>query len=498
MSNKPEGNPLIPVRHQLREDLVKFPQIIDGDPKQWWYDTTRYILNLRRGLNEKPLETRQYFEPIIPVVMDMLRDEARLSKVLESYSLTEYSSLRTETKMLELSMLMARPFNTETETICENITPLEDLPRRHPDNFKLSNRNIEGIEFIDLQVRPSNKVSYSHLLIPQDYSIGHKGGGPRGVLDIDQDAPQSMIESEFPWNDIDVAGAGEEHQLRRVANIMGIDPDGLEVFPGTKVDFSSFCLGRDTNQNQIFLDAKGLHYSGEALQAAKTGRIKIVGGYQPNKAIYGKDLLVIDGITLAKPRGLMRLIKPLAEGKALEFDYLPLNNVMDFGVFYLFLGRKWKDKEKFGTYMQKMFQIGKLTSQVKLDEQNIMQVFERVHTQYPFYDMDKKIDCLRELVRYMSGKLIKQIDREFGWTYNIPSGISVDRASGDDVPRRIYLNGFEPSAQMTEQINQWWPKFLKECRKRTDEFNSKPIDPLFKYFIKNEIQDAEIETDEQF
>ena len=496
MFNKPEGDPLVLTRNQLREDLVKFPQIIENDPKKWWHETARYVISLRRGLDKKPLEIQKYFEPIIPVVMDMLRSEARLGDMPEGVDLSEYNSLRTETRMVELSMLMARPFSEESEKVHENTTPLDDLPRRHPDNFKLGEKTVKGIKFIDLQVRPSKNISFSHLLIPRDFSIGHKGGGPRGVLDIDQDAPKSMIESEFPWNDIDVAGAGEEHQLRHVANIMGIDPDGLEVFPGDKVNFSDFCLGRDTNQNQIFLDAQGLHYSDEARQAAKTGRINIVGGYQPNKAIYGKDLLVFDGITLAKPRGLMRLIKPVAEGKALEFDYLPLNNVMDFGVFYLFLARKWKDKERFGTYMQRMFEIGKQTSQISPEEENVMQVLERVHTQYPFYDMDKRISNLRELVRYMSGKLIKQIDREFGWTYNIPSGIKVERVPGDDVPKKIYLNGFKPSPQMTEQIIDWWPKFLLECRQRTDEFNSKPIDPLFRYFIKNEIQDAEVDSEE--
>ena len=141
--------------------------------------------------------------------------------------------------------------------------------------------------------------------------------------------------------------------------------------------------------------------------------------------------------------------------------------------------------------MQRMFYIGQKMSQIKSNEENIMRVFERVHTQHPFYDMDKRITNLRELVRYMSGKLIKQVDREFGWTFNIPSGIKVDRTPGDNIPQKINLDGFIPSAQMTEQIIRWWPKFIQECRQRTDEFNAKPVDPLFRYFIKNEIQDAE-------
>jgi len=493
MLKEDEVEPLVRIRNEFRQDLIKFPLIIESDPKNWWDKTARYALELRRGLKDKPPEIRQYLENYLPPVFDLLRAEARLGKAPDDIDISEYNSLRTETRMLELSLLMAQFFDTETETVNENIIPLEDLIHRHPNNFKLLNQRLDDIDFIDLHVRPNKASSYSHLLIPRNYPIGHKGGGPRGVFDIDQDAPRLMIESEFPWNDIDVAGAGEEHHLRHVANVMGIDPEGLEVFPGDKVDFSDFCLGRDTNQNQLFLDADGLHYSDGALKAAKTGHIKIVGGYKPNKAIYGKDLFTIDGITLAKPRGLMRLVKPLAEGKALEFDYLPVNSTVDFGVFYLFLGRKWKDKEKFGLYMQRMFYIGKQMSQVEKGENNIMQVFERVHTQYPYYDMDKTIDNLRELVRYMSGKLIKQIDREFAWTFNVPSGLKLVRTPGDDLPHKISLEGFKVSNRMTEQINQWWPNFLLKCRQRTDEFNQTPQDPLFKYFIKNDIHDAEIE-----
>lgn len=493
-----ENNPLIQARSDLRKDLVEFPQIIEGDPKEWWYKTAKFILRLKQQLGERPPEIQEYYGKYLPDALKILREEAHLGPIPEGQNATEYKSLRTETGMVELSMQMAEPFDTERSVINENITPLEELPKRHPYNFELESRTIQGINFSDLGVRPNRNSPFSRLLIPVDFPIGQKGGGPRGVLDIDQGAPQSMIDSEFPWNDIDAAGAGEQHNLRLVAEVMGIDPDGLEVFPGSKVNFSDFALGRDTNQNQVYLDAEGLHYSDEALRAAQTGHIEIVGGYKKNKAIYGKDLFTLDGVTIAKPRGLMRLIKPVAEGKALDFDYLNMNTVMDFGVFYLFLGRKWNNKEKFGLYMQRMFHIGKQMQQVKEDEKNIMQVFERVHTQYPFYDMDKRIDNLRDLVKYMSGKLIKQVDREFGWTYRIPSSIELIRTPGDDVPHKISLEGFVPSEEMNEQINKWWPKFLLDCRKRTDTFNSKPIDPIFKYFIKTEIQDAEENLDEQF
>jgi len=497
MAIENEKNLLIEVRSDLRKDLVNFPQITEGDPREWWFKTARLVLRLKHQLGEKPPEIQEYYGKYLPVALKMLREEARLGGVPKGEDANEYISLRTETRMVELSMLMAEKFDTDNETIKENITPLEDLPKHHPKNFRLRHRVKQTIKFINLSERPSENSPFSRLLIPIDFPIGHKGGGTRMAFDIDKDAPQSMTDSESPLNDIDVAGAGEQHNLRMVAKVMGIDPDGLEVFPGSKVDFSDFALGRDTNQNQVFLDAEGLHYSDEALEAAQTGHIEIVGGYKRNKAIYGKDLFILNGVTLAKPRGLMRLVKPVAEGKALDFDYVNLNTIMDFGVFYLFLGRKWNNKEKFGLYMQRMFYIGKQMHQTEEGEENIMQVFERVHTQYPFYDMDKKIDCLQDLAKYMSGKLIKQIDREFGWEYNIPSGIDPARTPGDDIPYKISLQGFESSEEMAKQINNWWPNFLLECRKRTDAFNEKPLDPIFKYFIKTELQDAEAEIEDR-
>jgi len=493
MVSESEKGPLFEARHELRKELVHFPVIIDQDPELWWYRTAKFVKRLEQRLKDKPEEVAEYVGAYLPAVMNMLREEAELGCVPPGQNPAEYNALRTETRMLELSMMMAKQFDHETETVRENITPLEDLPKRHPDNFRLGRIEKEGVEFFDLQVRPNVNRPFSQLLIPVHEPIGHKGGGPRGVFDIDVGAPQSMIESEFPWNDIDVVGAGEENHLRNVANIMGIDPDGLEVFPGDKVDFSNFALGRDTDQNQLFLDAAGLHYSDAALAAAQTGHIHIVGGYEPNRAIYGSDLYYTGKLTLYKPRGEMRLIKPVSEGKALEFEYMDINQVMDFGVFFLFLGRKWKTKEKFGLYMQRMYHVGKLMGQVREGEENIMQVFDRVHNQYPFYDMDKRIQNMRELARYMSGKLVKQIDREFGWKYKIPSGIELTRTPGDDIPRRINLEGFEPSEKMTVQLQEWWPGFLKQCRKRTDAFNAQPVDPMFRYFIKTEIQDAETE-----
>jgi len=132
MLKENDTNPLIQVRNELRQDLVKFPLIIEEDPKLWWDNTAKYALKLRRGLKDKPAEIRQYLENYLPTVFDLLRAEAKLGEVPEGIDLSEYNSLRTETRMLELSLLMAQFFDTETETVNENIISLEDLSRRHP------------------------------------------------------------------------------------------------------------------------------------------------------------------------------------------------------------------------------------------------------------------------------------------------------------------------------------------------------------------------------
>ena len=60
------------VRSNLRIDLVDFPQIIEGDPQQWWRKTVKYVLRLKHQLDTKPLEIQEYLGKYLPEAVRML------------------------------------------------------------------------------------------------------------------------------------------------------------------------------------------------------------------------------------------------------------------------------------------------------------------------------------------------------------------------------------------------------------------------------------------
>lgn len=493
--DNPKDTQKLQLRRRLREILVAFPQIIENQPNCWWRETAKMIVHAKRDLDNEPPEIKDYLKEYLPFVLDSLRQESKTTCDPSETNTIDGCAVRVDKEISNLSMLMAKRFDKEGEVVNENVISLEDLVRTHPENFSLDESNIQGIDFWVLTTTPFRGSETYPTLIPKFFPFGYKGGVSRGVNDILQNDPKSLTQKEFPPSDLDAIAAEGKYNPRVVAEIAGVDPDGLEKFQGNKIDFSDFVLGRDTTQNQVYLDSEGLHYSNEARDAAKSGKIKIVGGYKPNKAIYGIDLVVTDGITLCKPRGLMRLVKPVAEGKALEFDYLPLNSIMDFGIYSLFLARKWSKRDDFGALLQNMFYLESQMGQVRYGETNVMRYLRGIHNRNPYYDMKKNVMNMHDLALYKSTKLIKQIDREFGWANQIPSGLVVERHSHDTLPKRISLDGFSPTNRQSDQIIKWWPCFLKECEKRTQIFNEKSIDPVNKYFLKQDMEDAEIDRD---
>jgi len=164
--------------------------------------------------------------------------------------------------------------------------------------------------------------------------------------------------------------------------------------------------------------------------------------YVANKAIYGIDKMIIQGELIAKPRGLMRLIKAVVEGKALSFDHIPLNSLLDLGTYPLFLAKRWQNKDQFSEHLQRMFYLLKQMNQTKEGEKDIFDTLERAHQEYPYFDFDSEVRFPIEVVRWKSRKLIKQIDREMGWQFRIPTGMEITRVPGDNIPRKISLEGF--------------------------------------------------------
>jgi hypothetical protein len=312
--------------------------------------------------------------------------------------------------------------------------------------------------------------------------VWHKGGPARAVLDIVAHAPTSMQESEFPWNDFD-ALVGNKRRNKKAAINIGVDADGIEHMGEDNLNFPRYCAGRDTTQNQVCLGAEGLYFSQDAMKTAVTGHARIENEYVANKAIYGFDKMTLQGETLAKPRGLMRLIKAVVEGKALSFDHIPLNSSFDLGTNSLFLAKRWSKKDCFPENLQRMFYLLGQMNQTRDGEKDMLDTLERAHKNYPFFDFDSEVRFPIEVVRWKSKKLIKQVDREMGWQFRIPTGMEVERVEGDNIPRKISLDGFVFDPKEAN-VSEGWLAFLERSRIRTKAYQAQDLSAYEKAFLK--------------
>jgi len=482
MSSKEE---LIIARQNLRQQIVQLPQILESDPQEWWPNFVNLYRHTKRQDLSNPPEVREYLSHILDMTRTVFKDNHQLDE-------QNLISATTESLIVRLSILMASEFQPQTEGINENFISINDLVASRPDQLKLSKYNEEGIDFLQLGIKNPATNEWHQLLLPKDKKIWLKGGPPRAVLDIVVDSPIEMLKSELPWNDIDVIATGDEHQTQKISKIMGVDPEGIEMIGsnGHDPDFTLYCLGRDSTQNQVYLGDDGLHFSDAAHYAAQTGNIKVIGQYIGGRAIYGVDLMNFAGVELVKPRGLMRLVKAVVEGKAISYEHIPANSVMDMGIYLLVLSRRWSNKPLFGEYMQRMYYLCKQMGQVRDGENDIYDVLTRAHSTYQFFDFNSPPMNDVGVTRWKAGKLIKQMDREFGWKYRIPTGIQVPSNKGDMEPRLVSLKGFTSSPHQSIEFAQKWPLFVEACQQETKNFYTQNTDLVARYFLKSDLEES--------
>jgi hypothetical protein len=450
---------------------------MEGDPKTWWRNSARLVIDFKRKVQDiQDPDMRVYFETQVPNLLSRLR----LIGGKDMKDENEYVE-EADHEIMNFSMEQAAPFERKDIKIETHFLPLDVIVKSQPDRFKSEDRMIQGIDCTVLHVNtPITKV-WQQIPLPKNEKLWQKGGGARFVGDVVFRSPYSMQESESPINDYDVLIGNLCNNRTPLA--LGVDADGIEHMGEDYLNFSRYCAGRDTTQNQILLGAEGLYYSKEAMTSAITGHTRIENEYVANKAIYGFDKMIIQGETLAKSRGLMRLVKAVTEGKALSFDHIPLNTRFDMSVNSLFLAKRWSKKDNFPVHLQRMYFLLKQMGQIRDGESDMFDTLERAHSENPFYDFDSEVKYPDQVVRWKSRKLVKQIDRETGWRFNIPTGMVVNRVPGDNVPIRISLDNFSPDPKKMD-IQKKWDSFLDRSRQRTKEHQAKnpsAYDKIFRY-----------------
>ena len=272
---------------------------------------------------------------------------------------------------------------------------------------------------------------------------------------------------------MDFIAKGEIVELYKMAEEAGGDKDGVEITES--INYPHIFKSRDLDLNGCLLSEDGLVFSTQAFEAAKSGKISILAN---KRGIYGTEFFHYEGTKLIKNRGIMRLFKTIAEGKALEFDFLPLNKQVEFGIYWLVLANRFAKKPNAGILLDRLFYLGKQTGQVLETEKDIFDVLDRVHTKMPFFNFDGgKLDNLG-LARWLTRKLAKQIDKAYRDRFNIPTYFPFQREEGDTKPYSVSLNNYKPNADVVDNFNSKWKKFTLQARERHRVHNENLLDEV--------------------
>jgi len=467
----------------------------------------------RHELDQMPPQAREYLVPILEMGRRALRKESSSALVKEAKaqgkglrreSITdEERAVRAGRHLMEISEELARPFEAPVQHVHEYVLRVEELLLEHPNELRM--REDQGSQLRAFGVKHPEREEWFDLPLPPSDTMWHKGGLARAILLVkalqesvsagEREEMTQRLKRELPWADYDVVYVGDEHQAMQAADRMGVEPQGVERLGGDTLDFSRFCMSRDTTQNQVCFGNDGLHFSGPAYFSARTGWTMITGQYLAQKAIYGSDFYIFDGfdrqgnqyhLKLANPRGQMRLVKAVAEGKAQAFPYRKVEEQFDFGVYSLHLSKKWYGRDDFGIRMQNMFALLKRMGQTKDGEHDVYALLDRVHRHYPFIEIGSQMNGVVDVIRWKAGKLIKQLDKEFAWRNGIPPGLEIVIDSPQDaLPRVINLDGFTPSVQEAERITNGWDQFTTRCKQRTEAYQRSNPSPYHHYFYED-------------
>jgi hypothetical protein len=472
----------------LREGLAEFAvDIRESEPEKWWGITASHIRRFNRLAREvQTPELQAHLKERVNIALESLRETVDFSSV---YTDPIETAKTANDAIMCASMIMAEPFCTKEVDIKYERYSLYELCERFPDHFEQKKGVLNGVEVIFFKLKNPNTGAESVLPCPIDKRFWHKGGGPRYAADVVAGSPQSMKDAEIPVSDLDALTAEAHTEGYNLAISMGVDPNGVEYSSTSNLNIIEYFQGRDTTQNQVLLGADGLYISEHARSAAQTGHVEIIGEITAGRAIYNVDKVIVGDLELIKPRGLFRMIKVVAEEKAISFDYLPVNANFDVSLYILYLAKKFSGKENFSDRMQKVFYLMKQMGQTLPDEVNIYQVLERAHQRYPFFDFDSEIDDEEGLAKWKIGKLVKQADREARWECNLPNDLVLKRQDGDTTPRKFSLDGYEYDPKSGAKMDKWWSAFLERSNKRTAENNEKELKPVEKIFNKSDIYD---------
>lgn len=446
----------------FREVLDNFEQRLQLEPSLWWRTNT---LQLSRLVRRQPIEGHclvdEFVQRYIPRILAVLQNEARARRVQsadEDITTANTVAEHAISLMHHISDCLMEDEKIEYEHKNINHLTLAEICQMTP-RIQITNR--AGKNGIEIWSKKSNNWCFYPL--PQTDLVLHKGGVGRTILKILCGQSDALIESELPPNDFDYIMVKDPQGYRDAASL-GADPEGIEAV--NQIDFQELVNNRDIDLNNAFLGRDGLFFSDDAIEAARSGKIAVV---STKRGIYGTEVFYYDGVNLFKNRGIMRLIKTVAENKARAFDFLPLNNQVPLGIYWLVLSRRFANKTDFGQIMDRVFAVSSQIGQVPEGINSVIEMLDLVHQKYPFYEFGSQQLDQVGVARWLGKKLMRQVDKKFRDWAEVPSLITLTRTPGDDVPFEVNLDDYIPNQSRLDEFEQQWPVFLKRCdvRNRT-------------------------------
>ncbi|MBI2551635.1 hypothetical protein HYV73_04855 [Candidatus Uhrbacteria bacterium] len=340
--------------------------------------------------------------------------------------------------------------------------PLVDIAKRNPDRFAVDEGALAG-EDPHVFARVDSSHPWCRLPVPKRETVMGKGGVSRIILKIHAGAAFPLLKAELPPNDFDLIACGDRVDGRAEAKRMGIDPDGVEWVS----DFSnmeSMLSTRDVDVNQAFVTNRALVCSEKGFVAAQTGRIKI---QSAGRDLYGNESFYFDGMRLVKNRGMYRLVKFLAEGKASSFLITPLNMQVKFGIYWLITSRKNSRKPGLrGRYLNRLHAVARKLNQVLPGEETIYDSLDRVHGEYPFFTIDDPPLDDDGVARWLSRKLFRLADRSFRMQLQIANDWDFVRHEGDDQPVLVHIDDYVENPPHDVWASEEWGRFVLRCKER--------------------------------
>ena len=462
--------PLTPeqIKQKRKEEYEPFRRKLDGvetiikaDHTAWWFRTMLFLKRLERSIakdpDQYPENIRAFYELIGPTILQHLATE------VGSQNSTATSAHEV---ILRISEEIPRGLTLEHEAAEVVRYSLDDLVDSH-SSLSFADWERHGRSGKALQITDSS--GGEHLFpLPESEGIFHKGGFPRVLVKILAGAEQKLIDAELPPNDFDIiADSSIDTQMAEAeAAFLQVDADGIEYV--TELDFSRLFLERDLNLNMAFVGKDALYYAPQAIESAQTGKIAVMSAH---RGIYGTEFFVYDSEVLLKNRGLMRLFKTVVEGKATHFEFTLLNENISFGIYWLVLFRKFENKQDTAVYLDRLYELAQQTKQVPGEAANIVEVLDAVHVKYPFFDFDAgPLDDVG-VARWLSKKLLRQIDAAYRHTNTIPNELVLERTEGDTLPYRVDLDEHDPDPTHIEWIENQIEPFLDRCRERTRAYH---------------------------